>query len=1031
MRPIELTLSAFGPFAAETRIPFSQMGRQGLFLISGDTGAGKTTLFDAICFALFGEVSGSNRGIDSLRSDFAQPKTKTFVELVFTHREKQYRIRRNPMYQRPKLRGEGFTTEGAEASLFLEEQGMQETLATGFTVVKQKMEELLGVDAKQFKQIAMIAQGEFLKLLYADSAERGMIFRKVFHTDLYAAFQKRLKEEERQKKQNWEDSKKRLLQYLKQMTGEALQEDALYTAENLLMQQEQKLCEWETEMQQAEKKAEQLETALRTVEGELLQGKETEALLAKLAAAEAVWKEKEAEKEKREAERLLLKRRRIALDVLFPLAEKQELAAKSYADWTHTCDTQKKRQELAEKRLCALSEKKQAWEREKPQREAAEQELHRLAEERKQWRQKVALEGELQQLSDNRSRLEQRLAAQTEVLAAEKERLTCWKEQTERLERLQTEQKLLEQQVTQGMGQKQELLELLSQQREIQKKEQLLQRLARAFYDAEAKWKEKRTVADRTEALFLREQAGFLAEGLEEGSPCPVCGSLHHPQKASVTADAPTEADWKQQKAAAEQAEAQKQEIAARGRAEKETLAWMRQGFSSGCAALGISGEDLQEKRAAAEHFLAEKTLALQKKAEEIAAVAELQKQLPALEETIQEAEKAVQMGTEEVATCTAAYQKKQGEVHLLQQQLGDWTEAELTERYCRLQKQKEAAEEAEQRLLAEIQAAGEERERAAALRMQAQTEQETAKKAEKSAKDRFLAELTVQGFSDVAAYQQMLPARHVLEMAEEENRRFFMDLALQRQTAEGLRQTLENRERKPLSHLTAEKERLLAEKAALRGKTDTVQQEGAILRNLLSLAQAEMTVRKAAEEAYLPISELSKTANGELAGKDKIAFEQFVQGFYFQKILQAANLRLTDMTEGRYLLLHQQKAANKKSQAGLELEVFDHYTGKSRSVRSLSGGEAFKASLCLALGLSDVIQANAGGVRIDTMFIDEGFGSLDERSREQAVEVLQRLSYGDRLVGIISHVSELKETIEKQILVKRGTGGSTVVCKA
>ncbi|MDO4531749.1 MAG: SbcC/MukB-like Walker B domain-containing protein, partial [Bacillota bacterium] len=185
----------------------------------------------------------------------------------------------------------------------------------------------------------------------------------------------------------------------------------------------------------------------------------------------------------------------------------------------------------------------------------------------------------------------------------------------------------------------------------------------------------------------------------------------------------------------------------------------------------------------------------------------------------------------------------------------------------------------------------------------------------------------------------------------------------------------------------------------------------------------------KAAAE-YLPVRELSRTANGELPKKDKIAFEQYVQGFYFQKILRAANLRLKDMTEGRYVLLHAEKASNKRSQAGLEIEVMDHYTGKSRSVRSLSGGEAFKASLSLALGLSDVIQSHAGGVRIDAMFIDEGFGSLDDRSREQAVEVLQKLSGGDRLIGIISHVSELKESIERKIIVKKGTKGSTIELK-
>lgn len=217
-----------------------------------------------------------------------------------------------------------------------------------------------------------------------------------------------------------------------------------------------------------------------------------------------------------------------------------------------------------------------------------------------------------------------------------------------------------------------------------------------------------------------------------------------------------------------------------------------------------------------------------------------------------------------------------------------------------------------------------------------------------------------------------------------------------------------------------------MTERAAKKQMADETRKQAAVLANLRKSKEG-MAGEDARAAAYLPIRELSRTANGELPGKEKIAFEQFVQGVYFRRILQAANLRLQDMTEGRYLLLHAEKAMNKRSQAGLELEVLDHYTGKSRSVRSLSGGEAFKASLSLALGLSDVIQAHAGGVRVDAMFIDEGFGSLDEQSREQAVQVLQRLSYGNRLVGIISHVSELKESIDKKIIVKKGSAGSSI----
>ncbi|WP_157881694.1 SbcC/MukB-like Walker B domain-containing protein [Anaerotignum propionicum] len=194
-----------------------------------------------------------------------------------------------------------------------------------------------------------------------------------------------------------------------------------------------------------------------------------------------------------------------------------------------------------------------------------------------------------------------------------------------------------------------------------------------------------------------------------------------------------------------------------------------------------------------------------------------------------------------------------------------------------------------------------------------------------------------------------------------------------------------------------------------------------------LQKGRAELKIRQKLEKQYLPILELSKTANGELSGKDKITFESFVQGFYFDRVLRAANLRLGEMTEGRYRLFRAENASDKRSQSGLEMEVMDYYTGKSRSVKSLSGGEAFKASLSLALGLSDVIQSHAGGVQIDAMFIDEGFGALDEQSREQAVQVLQRLSYGNRLVGIISHITELKENIEKKILVQRSSKGSSV----
>ena len=384
----------------------------------------------------------------------------------------------------------------------------------------------------------------------------------------------------------------------------------------------------------------------------------------------------------------------------------------------------------------------------------------------------------------------------------------------------------------------------------------------------------------------------------------------------------------------------------------------------------------------------------------------------------------ALQKRAEETNT---ALRQKQGEYSLLQAQLGNLTAAVLTEKCTALQKEISLAEKKESDLQETLQQTREKKEHFLALRKQAEQESQAAAKTEQGAEAEFFAVLREKSFANQTEYEAYLTERTVLERAEEENRQFFAALEKQKQLAEMLAESCAKKERKDVFALEEERKTLLTEHAAKRQMADETRKQAAVLANLLQNARKEWQERMHAAAAYLPIRELSRTANGELPGKEKIAFEQFVQGVYFRRILQAANLRLQDMTEGRYLLLHAEKAMNRRSQAGLELEVLDHYTGKSRSVRSLSGGEAFKASLSLALGLSDVIQAHAGGVRVDAMFIDEGFGSLDEQSREQAVQVLQRLSYGNRLVGIISHVSELKESIDKKIIVKKGSAGSSI----
>ena len=1030
MKPLNLTISAFGPFADKTELSFEKLGERGLFLISGDTGAGKTTLFDAICFALYGEASGSNRGIDSVRSDFALPATKTYVEFTFSHQGKQYRVFRNPSYQRPKLRGEGMTNESADAALYREENGEKETLVTGFTPVKNEIERLLGVDAKQFKQICMIAQGEFLKLLYADSTERGAIFRKVFHTDLYADFQKKLKEAEKEKRIDFEDGEKRLLQYLQQMTGRELQKTDLHQIETLIREQETSLHEMQQKQAQKETVLAAQEEGIQKLNLQIMEGRETERLLEQIVQAKQEWSVLHEQAAEKQLEQEKLKKQRIALDMIFPVAQDLEKANAMLENWKQSFEKNSDRLNSAERSLQEIQRKKDGFAQRKPELEEKRNQLRKLQEEKECYIRKEELETELLKYAQKKEVLEDTYTSLKEAQDKDKKQLEEWEKSILEIDKLQAEAELQTQTLELQKERIAQIDRLTELQKDILNKEKALRKLAQEYLAAEKIWQEVKAAADLAETLFLREQAGFLAAELTEGMECPVCGSVHHPHKAMLTGNAPTEAEWKQKQAEQEAAAQKRQDLSEKGKAEKEKLLLLKKNLHEGCENLLLTVESLSEERmtAAGDCQTQQRELSEKKKMIDC-----LEKRIPEkenLKQKLDAREAQILAKEKEIAEEQAIYQQKQGEYALLKEQTGALSAAEIDQTIVLLLNMLRAAEQEEMTLYESWEKTRGEKERFAALLEQAKTEICSAEQTVSDTEAQLEKILAQCDFESIKEYHTVLVERAVLEKMEQNNRQFFSELALLKQKADTMEEQCKHRERQDLAALEKQKQTLNDEKETVKKDADRLKQDIAVFENLLRQVKQEVTLRQKAVREYLPIMELSRTANGELAGKEKIAFEQFVQGFYFQKILQAANLRLKDMTEGRYLLLHAQKAANKRSQAGLEVEVLDHYTGKARSVRSLSGGEAFKASLCLALGLSDVIQAHAGGVRIDAMFIDEGFGSLDDRSREQAVEVLQKLSYGDRLVGIISHVSELKETIDKKIIVKKGSAGSTVEWK-
>lgn len=1025
MKPLEITVSAFGPYAGSVQIPLSKLGEQGIFLITGDTGAGKTTLFDAICFALFGEVSGSNREVDSLRSDFASPSTKTFVDLTFSHRGETYRILRNPAYLRPKKSGEGTTKETADATLWYPDGNV----VSGAEKVKKAAETLLGIDAKQFKQIAMIAQGEFLKLLYADSVERGAIFRRVFHTDFYLAFQKKLKELEKENRTAFEDSGKRLLTYLSQCGIEE-------TDENTLLQRaEQFLTEAEAEYEKAEniwlqqekeiavKEEERLKIAARKADGE-----NTNHLLDALEKAKKDHQTLLEEESTQLAKKEELQKQRRAVDYVQPKAldwkQKKDAADRLELRLKELQGQEQKEKEELQNRI----EQENALE---PLRGQLENDRAEAAKKEDRLKDFEAKEQAAKDINHQQTEI-QKTTAQKEKLEANQttleKHLEDLRQQESQLPVIQQRLSALEQAKTRLQEQKELLKETRDAVQDGLKVKKELEKIQSDYQAAKEKWEQAKAVADQAERDYLDAQAGILAETLTEGMPCPVCGSVHHPAKAVRPAKAPTQAEWNRLREV-EKTEREKTETLSKQSGEKSiSLEHFRDNVRNGLKKLGLEKPSQMQELAVSlqtkETQLDTDWKDAKKQEKELLKVPD---ELEKVREEQQNLQKSLDKTDTLLRQQEGTLSQKKGEFNQLVQRIGEGTLAEAQAEWKKLCAAIKEKEEALQNAANKKQQAEKALASTQALLQQTGDNFKESCDAKEQAKDTFLKTLEEQQFKDKADFANSLVSREILEQAEEKNRAYFVALQTSKQNLENKQTEAAGKTYQDLTELEEEMKRLGVEKEELQNK---VQEQKALWQTRKKAAESarkELQAWKKAEKDYLPIVELSKTANGELAQKDKIAFEQFVQGFYFDRILAAANLRFAEMTNGRYHLRRAEVAANKRSQSGLELEVMDYFTGKARGVKSLSGGEAFKASLSLALGLSDLIQQTAGGVEIKAMFIDEGFGALDEESREQAVRILQQLSYGDRMVGIISHVTELKESIEKKLIVKKSSRGSTV----
>lgn len=893
MKPINLKISAFGPYKDEVNIDFTKLGENGIFLITGDTGAGKTSIFDAISFAIFGEVSGSNRPIQTLRSDFADINLDTYVELEFIHKNKKYKILRNPAYEKPKKKGEGFTKKSADASLEYDD-----IVVSGIKNVDIKIEEILGINAKQFKQISMLAQGEFLKILFAESKERTEIFRKIFDTNIYNSIARKLKE----KLKINEDELKELKNSFITNTANILWEKEKYInldskineidIDNVLKELEQELKENKKENSKIEEEITKQEREIKVIEENI--SKQEELNLKIENYKQLLTKQNEYKKQEEEIEKLKNKiaQNQKIREIIKPKADK--------------VNNEKEIIKKLEKDLDTIKRNIQIGNAKEKEHEKKVEIVNKIGEKYKEYNNYLEIKKELLEKANIIKNIENLEITKNNYL--------------KEYEQLEKEYKIINN----------EYLE--------------------------------------KESEFFKEQVGIIAEKLEENKPCPVCGSITHPNIAKKSASVLSKEELEKIK--------ENLEIKQNNKLKKqEECIKVNSQINILIQEIGKESDNKLELESAKNKLKEEFNINKEK--------------LISIEQTILKEYKSI--SNKNLDITKFEYDK-------FKDSIIDLINLEKNE----LVKSKTLQEEKMNQL------------------------QESNLRLDKYTKEYFN-ELLKLRFKNEEEYNKILLTNIEIENIQKNIEDFTRNVAINNTKISDLEKEAKGKSTKDLK---IQKEKLMAYKNILIEKRkEYVKVKGKLDNNMriykLLLENAKELKQKIKD--FIIYDELSRTANGTLAGKKRIEFEQYVQATYFDMVILEANKRLAKMTENRYFLIRKEEPEKISDKIGLDLEVKDNYNGKIRDVKSLSGGEAFKAALSLALGLSDVIQSYSGGIVVDTLFIDEGFGSLDTESREQAINTLSLLIDNNKLIGIISHVTELKERIDKKIIVTKTSDGSKI----
>lgn len=993
MMPISLTLSAFGPYPDTITIDFESFQEDGLFLITGPTGSGKTMIFDAMIFALYGKTSGQIRQTDSLRCDHALNEIPTFVEFSFSLHQQNYTIKRNPKYY---LEGKK-TPKQPSALLTLPDGKMVE----GIKEVNQKMISLLGVDDQQFKQICMIAQGEFTKLIMASSDEREKVLRELFHSETYQKLEEKLKVHLKV----YQDKYDLLLNKRKDLMQELQVEDhqEYLSKQTKLIASQQK--EYDDLKKDLDQKKQQLQL-YRLQNQRLIQLKDLKQQFQDLKK-----QENDYQKLNKTVDTLKKAQETNYLYISY-IKQQKKLQTLKLNQEDFLKQLKKLEKDYQEKKVQAdfLDYKQQTKEKLQNQIQETKQLIDQIYQYQNDYQNLQTLKQQYRMLDEEHKLFLKKKEKFENGLQRDQERI-----QSE--QQVQSKYELIKQQYVRLNEQKVKVHQLSDYYDQILKLNENKSDLQEEYTVVEKQVDHEKMQYNQMEKLYFRKQAGIFALQLKEDQPCPICGSLHHPHPAQIEKEDITKEKLDQQAKKVKQQEHRLQDILQKillSNQKKEMLVKQTKQLSS---ELNIQEEISKEIFIKELDHLSKDEKRMKKE------YLELQDEL----KYIQKLKKSVALSLKDMSTYESKELKQaqsleniQVQIHQLSGKLDDslrqYEIGEVNKNYQQVQKEY-------RQLSLEIETIQQDYEKVknkyleiktkiSSLNQQIIQEQEIYDELDNKY------HTALDAFINEEEFLNLKTQINQISILEKKYQDYLISLKSLNEQIISLENEVKDSTYVDLSSLS---ETIKEVNQQLREKNDDLEKlkiDYSLKEKMIKDIQKINQQLEKDEDTYQRYLDLYNLASGK--NNARVSIERYVLATYFENMLIYANVIMKQLSQGRYQLLRKDDAGKGRSQQGLELDVFDQESGNIRSIKTLSGGESFKAALSLALGLSRMVQDYAGGIELNTLFIDEGFGSLDSQSLDQAMNCLMELHHENKLIGIISHVSDLKDRIERQLVVER-----------